>query len=141
MLLGVGVIVLLAFVVNMVVAGVLRYAKQLGLPIEPVLFHLVQLGVSAFLNALMFTVVYRVLPKKRVNWRHAIGGGLVAGIAWEIGRQVLAIAIVSKSYTAYGVVGSFIVLILWFYYASMVLLFGAEFVEVGSNGHRAEMKP
>jgi membrane protein len=57
----------------------------------------------------------------------------VAGVAWEIGRQLLALLIVGKSYTAYGVIGSFIVLMLWFYYASVVLLFGAEFVQVGGN--------
>jgi membrane protein len=67
-----------------------------------------------------------------VPWKQAIGGGLVAGVAWEIGRQLLAFLIVGKSYTAYGVIGSFIVLMLWFYYASVVLLFGASFVAVAS---------
>ena len=82
----------------------------------------------------MFTIIYRVIPKRHVPWLQAIGGGLVAGVAWEIGRQLLALLIVGKSYTAYGVIGSFIVLMLWFYYAGLVLLFGAEFVQVGSVG-------
>jgi membrane protein len=134
MLIGAGVIVFGAFIANMVLSGISRYTDQI--PMGSVVFHLLQLGLSAFLNGLMLTLIYRVIPKRHVPWLQAMGGGLVAGIAWEIGRQLLALLIVSKSYTAYGVIGSFIILMLWFYYASLVLLFGAEFVQVGSEGDR-----
>ncbi len=126
MLIGVGIIVLAAFTANMVLSGISRYTDQM--PMGAVVFHFMQLGLSAFLNGFMFTLIYRVIPKRHVPWKQAIGGGLVAGVAWEIGRQLLAFLIVGKSYTAYGVIGSFIVLMLWFYYASVVLLFGASFV-------------
>jgi membrane protein len=129
MLIGAGLIVLAAFTANMVLAGISRYSEEI--PMGTLVFHLLQLGLSAFLNGLMFTLIYRVIPKRHVPWRQAIGGGLVAGTAWEIGRQLLALLIVGKSYTAYGVIGSFIILMLWFYYAGLVLLFGAEFVQVG----------
>jgi membrane protein len=132
MLIGTGLIVLGAFIANMVLAGISRYTEEI--PMATLVFHVLQLGLSAFLNGLMFTLIYRVMPKRHVPWLQAIGGGLVAGIAWEIGRQLLALLIVGKSYTAYGVIGSFIILMLWFYYASLVLLFGAEFVQVGSVG-------
>jgi membrane protein len=139
MLLGVGVIVLATFGANMALSWMSRYTDQL--PMGAFVLHLMQLGLSAFLNGLMFTLIYRVIPKRHVPWKQAIGGGLVAGIAWEIGRQLLAFLIVGKSYTAYGVIGSFIVLMLWFYYASVVLLFGASFVAVESVGARAAPCP
>ena len=63
---------------------------------------------------------------------------LVAGVAWEIGRQLIALFLIGGSYSAYGVVGSLIVLMLWCYYGSLVLLFGAEFVEI--NGRMYEMR-
>jgi membrane protein len=132
MLIGVGVIVLAAFAANMVLSGISRYTDQI--PMGAGVFHLMQLGLSAFINGLMFTLIYRVIPKRQVPWKQAIGGGLVAGVAWEIGRQLLAFLIVGKSYSAYGVIGSFIVLMLWFYYASVVLLFGASFVAIESVG-------
>ncbi len=131
MLIGVGLIIIVAFTVNMVLGGISRYSNDI--PMGTTLFHLLQLGASAFLNGLMFTLVYRVIPKRHVPWKQAIGGGLFAGVLWEIGRQILALVIVSKSYSAYGVIGSFIVLMLWFNYASMVLLLGAEFVEAGAG--------
>ena len=62
-----------------------------------------------------------------------LGGGLLASLLWEIGRQLLSQFLVGASYTAYGVVGSFILMMLWFNYASMVLLYGAEFVALGAQ--------
>ncbi len=129
MLIGAAAIMLVGFIANMVVSGISKFADQV--PLGGFMFHLLQMGISAFLNGLMFTLLYAILPKRHVHWKQAIAGGLVAGLAWEIGRQVLALLIVGRSYTAYGVIGSFIVLMLWIYYASMVLLLGAEYVEVG----------
>ncbi len=62
----------------------------------------------------------------------------MAGIAWEIGRQLLALFLAVGSYSAYGIIGSLIVLMLWCYYGSIVLLPGVEFVEV--NGRMDELR-
>jgi membrane protein len=131
MLVGLGLLVIVAFVAGTVVWSLVHFAR--GTPLAPLSYHLAGVGVSAALNTLFFTLVYRLLPKKPVRWVQAIEGGLVAGVAWEIGRQLMTLFLVGNSYTAYGVVGSFILMMLWFYYASNVLLFGAEFVEVCSR--------
>ena len=104
------------------------------MPFGRSLFHLLPIAVGAALNTLCFTLLYRLLPKRRVLWRHAVAGALVAGIAWEIGRQLLSLFLIGGSYGAYGVVGSLIVLMLWCNYGSMVLLFGAEYVEISGRG-------
>ncbi len=131
MLVGLGALVIVAFVGGTVVWGLVHFAR--GTVLAPLVYHLAGVGVSASLNALFFTLVYRLLPKRRVDWIQAIEGGLIAAVAWEIGRQLMTQFLVGNSYTAYGVVGSFILMMLWFYYASNVLLFGAEFVEVCSH--------
>jgi membrane protein len=136
MLLGTWALVLVAFIASLVVAAISHLAKDV--PLGPPLLRAVSMSVSAGLNILCFALLYRFLPKRRVLWRHAIGGALVAGIAWEIGRQLLALFLIGGSYSAYGVVGSLIVLMLWCYYGSLVLLFGAEFVEI--NGRMYEMR-
>ena len=136
LLLATGGLVFLAFVASLVLTGVGHYAK--ALPLGPTLFRLVTIGVAFALNTLSFTLLYRFLPKRRVLWRHALAGGLLAGVAWEIGRQLIALFLIGGSYSAYGVVGSLIILMLWCNYGSIVLLIGAEFVEIG--GEEAEKR-
>jgi membrane protein len=88
------------------------------------------------LNALLFTVIYRVLPKQSVRWRDALAGGVLVAIIWEVGQQLLAPLVIGEKYSAYGVVGSFIAVMLWMYYASAVLFIGAEFVQILWRQHR-----
>jgi membrane protein len=54
----------------------------------------------------------------------------LAAVVWEIGRMILAAFLIGNKYSAYGVVGSFIAVMLWIYYASTVVFLGAEYVQV-----------
>ena len=54
----------------------------------------------------------------------------MAAVIWEAGRLVLAELLIDDRYTAYGMVGSLLVLMLWAYFATSVLLLGAEYVQV-----------
>lgn len=83
------------------------------------------------MNALLFGMVYKWLPKKDVGWHEALRGGLLASVIWELGRMVLGVFLIGMKYTvAYGVVGSFIALLLWCYYGMSIVFFGAEYVQV-----------
>jgi membrane protein len=73
------------------------------------------------------------LPKARVGWSAAVQGGLLAGVLWEISRQVLTYLLSGRQYTAYGVVGSLIAVMLWIYIASSILFLGAEYVRVADG--------
>jgi membrane protein len=90
----------------------------------------VSLVLPVLLKAAVFTLIYRWLPKPDVRWSEALRGGIFASIVWEIGRNVLTCFLVGAKYSsAYGVVGSFIVVLLWIYYAITVLFLGAEYIQ------------
>ena len=62
-----------------------------------------------------------------------MAGGLFVSIIWLIGQRLLVSFVIGDGYTAYGVVGSFIAIMLWAYYASAALFLGAEFVQALST--------
>jgi membrane protein len=141
MLLGAGGFVIIAMVASMIWSGV----KQ---SIEP-RFTMPQwfewassLWINLLLNLLAFTMIYKVLPKPRIRWRDAVHGGIFAALLWEAGRQALAAYFLRLNYpSAYGVVGSFLAVMLWAYYASLVILFGAEYVrEIEVDAREAQQK-
>ncbi len=128
MLLGVGLLVFAGFIGGMAVSAVGRFAPDL--PGGRLAWNLIHVAGGVVLNWLLFTLIYKVLPKVRVRWSEASRGGLVAAVLWEAARQLLAIVLLSRKYSAYRVVGSLIGLMLWIYVASSVLFLGAEYVRV-----------
>jgi membrane protein len=127
MFLGVGAFVLTVMIASIVWQGIqtnINSAIELG----PWFQRIFQPLIHIVLNVLAFAVVYRFLPKTYVRWRAALGGALLASALWELGRQLLAAYVVGdKLPTAYGLIGSFMAIMLWTYYAMIVVLFGAAY--------------
>ncbi len=121
MLMGVGAFLVAAMIVSVVAS----------LSAEPWFAWATGITFNIALNYAALTTVYRYVPKARVHWRHALAAGLVASPLWEIGRQLLSLYLLRLNYpTAYGIIGSFLAIMLWAYYAMLVVLFGAEYVRV-----------
>lgn len=132
MLLSIGLLVLIVFAAGMVLSSVKGATTGL-LPYADWVWWAIEIGVSVTLNAGVFTLLYRFIPKVQVRWSEAFRGGLLTAVTWEIGRLVLASLVISDKYDAYGVVGSFIAVMLWMYFASMVIFLGAEYIQVIRN--------
>ena len=60
---------------------------------------------------------------------HWPGGLLVSSIVWLGGQRLLVRLLIGPGYTAYGIVGTFIAVMIWVYYVSAILFLGAEFIE------------
>jgi len=128
LLLGVGFLVFIVFLLNLVLSGIRPFLMQSSE--GQTLWELVPTPVTIGLNCLLFAVIYKVLPKSPVRWRDAAAGGLLTACTWQIGQRILESIVISNNYSAYGVVGSFLAVMCWMYYASAVVLLGAEYVRV-----------
>ncbi len=128
MLVGVGAFVLAVMVASVVWSGVQSTAFR-DTKAYPWLPWVAGVAITMALNCVAFAFMYRFLPRARVRWLEAFDGAIVAAALWEVGRQLLALYLLRQNFpSAYGVIGSFIAIMLWAYYAMLVALFGAEFV-------------
>jgi membrane protein len=100
--------------------------------------HIVLLrAVPTVMSTLAFTLVYLVIPHRRVPWRHALLGGFVAGVLFEAAKVGFAVYVrssptYSRLYGAFAVLPLFLV---WLYYSWLVVLFGAELTASASFWH------
>jgi membrane protein len=132
-LIGVGLFFIVA-----IIASVSWAAVQASIDIprhdHPAIRWLLALPTTVGLHCIAFTIVYRMIPKAVVPWRFALQGGMLAAVMWEVGRELLSIYLLGGSnISAYGIIGSFIAIMLWAYYAMMVIFYGAEYVRVVSG--------
>jgi membrane protein len=136
MLVGVGGFIIVAMGASMVVSAIEERVELL-----PLVRWTTSLWINLLLNLFGFTMIYRVVPKPRITLRHAAQGGLVAALLWEAGRQALTTYFLHLNYpSAYGIIGSFIAVMLWAYYAAVVILFGAEYVRVLREEEQGQME-
>ena len=89
-----------------------------------------RVAVSLAINSVLLMLIYKMLPRTHVHWKASARGGVLAAVLWEISRQLLSLMLLGKKYTAYGVVGSLMALMLWIYIASCIFFFAAEYVRV-----------
>jgi membrane protein len=130
MLLSLGGCVVLLFCANVALGHVLSMA-DVHIPGFDRAAYILEFLATLLVNALLFMLVYRWLPKQKVLWRDAFRGGLLTAIVWAIGRVILGVFLIGMRYTsAYGAVGSFIAILLWCYYGVSIIFFGAEYVQV-----------
>ena len=125
-------IVLLLLVALFVANVVYHGTKEVLLEELPLLAKILDWGQSAgtvVINGLLIGMIYRFLPKVRIRWRDALVGGFFVSLFSLGGQRLLVRLLIGPGYTAYGIVGTFIAVMIWVYYVSAILFLGAEFIE------------
>jgi len=80
---------------------------------------------------LLFAMIFKFLPDVKIQWRDVWIGAVITAIFFGIGKWALGLYLSSGAAgSAYGAASSLITLLLWVYYSSQILLFGAEFTQV-----------
>lgn len=139
MVLAIGFLLLTSLVLNIILAAFTGFFESLiGLPpsVGGVLGFLLSMGMVTVL----FAFIFKVLPDAKVQWRHVWVGAGVTALLFELGKFGLSMYLGRESTTsAFGAAGSVVLVLLWVYYASCILFFGAEFTQVFAReceGHR-----
>jgi membrane protein len=91
---------------------------------------------------LLFAMIFKFLPDVKIQWRDVWVGAVTTAIFFGIGKWLLGFYLGSGAAgSAYGSASSLIMLLLWVYYSSQILLFGAEFTQVYADRAGREVKP
>lgn len=126
LLAGLGLLLLASFISGIALEAFYRFADDVTQ--ARIFSGYTEIVVAVLANAPIFAAIYKVQPRDQIRWGDVWLGSFLAAATWEFGRQLLSLFVVSKRYNAYGIIGSFIAIMIWVYYACNVLFLGAEFV-------------
>lgn len=129
MVLLVGVILLALVALNTLISVAEKWTAQwLGWP-DATLSWANNLS-SILVAALTFAAMFRYLPDTRVGWRHAAVGAVLSALLFHAGKYAFSWYIGRGAFAStYGAAGAVIAVLLWAYYASLILFLGAEFTQ------------
>ena len=131
--LGTGFLLLVSLVLS---AALAAFGKmfQGRLPGHEGLLHLADLAISFGVITLLFAMMFKLLPDAKIAWRDVwIGAGLTS-VLFTVGKFAIGMYLGKADVgSAYGAAGSLVILLVWVYYSSQILLYGAEFTSVYAN--------
>lgn len=128
-----GLVVALGFLLVtslLVSAGLAAVHSYMGsaFPGVAVLWEALNVVVSLGVITLLFAMVYKVLPDRKLAWGDVWVGALVTAGLFTVGKLLIGLYLGTTSIAStYGAAGSVIVVLVWVYYSAQVILLGAEF--------------
>ncbi len=94
------------------------------------LFYIVDLILNFGIIAVLFGVIFKVLPDAKIKWKDVAAGAIATAILFMFGKFAISFYITKANVgSTYGTAGSLVVLLVWIYYSSVILYFGAEFTK------------
>ncbi len=140
--LGTGFLLLVSLVVSATLSALNRFMTSEALPGGFYLWQGLNWLVSFGLITLLFALIYKLLPDARVAWRDAWMGGAVTALLFALGKLAIGLYLGQSSTTsAFGAAASLVVILIWVYYSSQILLLGAEFTRVYARRRGATLAP
>lgn len=141
MVLGTGFLLLISLVVTAAVSALNEVLKSI-LPGGDIVGQVVSFLVSILIVALMFTLLFKFLPDVKITWSDVWIGGLMTAILFTLGQFALGFYLSSGAVgKSFGAAASFVVILVWIYYSTQILLFGAEFTQVYTNKYGSHVRP
>lgn len=141
MVLVIAFMLLVSLVLSAALAGAGHYLERI-LPIPAAALHAINFAVAFGVTSLLFGLIYKVLPDVKIAWKDVWIGGVVTALLFTVGKLLIGLYLGRGSVSsAFGAAGSLVIILIWIYYSSQILFFGAEFTQVYANRFGSHIEP
>ena len=141
LVIGIGFLLMVSLVLSAVL-GLLDNWLNVHLEAFDWLAFIISNTISLGVVLVLFAVIFKVLPDADLKWRDVFIGAFFTAVLFLIGKYLIGLYLGrSGTVSAYGAAGAVVLLILWVYYSSMILYYGAEFTKVYANEYGGKIQP
>lgn len=141
-IISLGFILLVSLVLNGLIEALMGRLQVYFPHVTVVLLYIINLVVTFAIISTLFGVIFKVLPDAIIRWRDVITGAMVTAVLFMLGKFAITFYIGKSNVGGtYGAAGSLVVLLLWVYYSSVILYFGAEFTKAYAANFGAAIHP
>jgi membrane protein len=123
-----GFLLLVSLAASAIVDGLGEQLARLVPGLGVALLFIISQASTLLVATLLFALVFKILPSVKLQWRHVWPGAILTAFLFMVGRFGISFYIARSNFgDTYGAAGSLVVLLVWVYYSSLILYFGAEF--------------
>jgi membrane protein len=137
-----GFIMLVSLVINGVIEALMNRLQERFPELTVVVLYVLNLLITIGVITCLFAIIFRVLPDARIKWKDVMIGAVVTSVLFLVGKFGITFYISSSDIgSTYGAAGSLVILLLWVYYSSIILYFGAEFTKAWATEYGTPIHP
>jgi membrane protein len=106
------------------------------------IFEVVNYVILFAIISTLFAIIFKVLPDARIKWKDAFVGSSFTAALFLIGKLLIGLYISQSNIgMTYGTAASIVLILIWVYYSSIILYFGAEFTKVYALSYGSGIEP
>ena len=137
-----GVIFILSFIIEMALVFLGNNLDHYLPGIMPILINIVGYFVSFLAVMFILGMIYKFLPDVVIEWKVVWVGAAVTSFLFSLGKIVITFGLSQSNIdTMYGAAGSTAIFLLWVFYSSIILFFGAEITQQYARSFGENIQP
>lgn len=141
MVLGLGFLLLVSLLLSTALSSLQEF-MQGQFPGSQLLWQLAGFAVSLAVMVGLFAAIFKVLPDAEIKWSDVWVGAATTAVLFEAGKWLISLYLANSSMVSnFGAGGSLVVVLVWVYFSSMLLFFGAEFTQVYARRKGRSIRP
>ncbi|MEZ0390382.1 MAG: YihY/virulence factor BrkB family protein, partial [Verrucomicrobium sp.] len=141
MVLVIGFLLMTSLLVSTTLTIATKYFSR-WVPVHPDLLAWCDVGISLVVISVLFALILKLLPNVHVNWGDVWLGAIVTAGLFTIGKAAIGLYLSTSTVaSSFGAAGSVVVVLLWVYYSSCILFFGAEFTKCYTRKYGSGVRP
>jgi membrane protein len=130
MLISLGFLLLVSLFINTLMDAFSARLVHIFPGIAVTLAYIINVTLTFLVISFLFAGIFKVLPDAKIEWRDVRAGAITTAILFMIGKFLITFYMSrAKVDNSYGAAGSIIIILLWVYYSSIILYFGAAFTK------------
>ncbi|MBC54800.1 MAG: ribonuclease BN [Gammaproteobacteria bacterium] len=130
LVLALGFILLVSLMLSVALRATLEFTVSV-IPAVELLLNSTETIVSFSAITLLFATIFKVLPDVVLGWKQVLIGALVTALLFSLGRYGMATYLAYEAPdSTYGAAGAVVLILMWVFYSSLILLYGAAFTKV-----------
>lgn len=142
MILGIAFLLLVSLALSAAVSAIGGFAGRLIPGASSAILFLFENVITFVVVAGLFATIFKVLPDARIAWKDVWVGAGVTALLFTLGKFGLGFYLGrSNPGEAFGAAGSLALVLVWIYYSSMIVLFGAEFTQQWAVNRGSGIEP
>ncbi len=135
-------LLLVSLVIHTALEALANYLNKYSFHFSVQALIIIDSGISFFITIFLLALVYKFMSDAKIKWKDVWWGSIFTALLFSLGKYIIAEVLAKTNISSeYGAAGSVVVVLIWVFYSSQIIFFGAEFTRAWATENGISLDP